>query len=82
MISRNNYGSVGQRRDRPGRVRAETLPVVTEWTMSPGRCSVCWHGRREAAVCLLMLLMPLGLTPAIDPDPKFVRTKVIQGRVL
>jgi hypothetical protein len=29
-----------------------------------------------------MLLMPLGLTPAIDPDPKFVRTKVIQGRVL
>jgi hypothetical protein len=29
----------------------------------------------------LMLLMPLGLTPA-DPAPGFIRTKVISGRVL
>jgi hypothetical protein len=31
---------------------------------------------------LLVLLMPLGLTPTIDPAPGFVRTKVISGRVL
>ncbi|GAA4560513.1 hypothetical protein [Planotetraspora kaengkrachanensis] len=30
----------------------------------------------------LMLLMPLGLTPTMDPAQGFTRTKVIQGRVL